>query len=86
MREPLPASGEVSAGLRELNELIEQNEKGVTVNAIFTGIFRGPGQYGRLGAFTYQIEVQEVQKIELVFRSGPDPEDLTAAMKKKVCQ
>jgi hypothetical protein len=86
MRELLPAGGEVSAGIKELNDLIQENGKGVTVNGVFTGLFRGPGQYGRLGAFTYQLEVQEVREIELVFPTGPEPEDLSAEMKKKVCQ
>ena len=85
MRELLPASGEVSPGLKRLNDLILENEKGLTVNGIFTGTFRGPGQYGRLGAFTYQIDVQEVSEIEFVYPIGMDPEDLSAEMKKKVC-
>ena len=85
MREPLPSGGEVSPGLKKLNDLIQENEKGLTVNGIFTGTFRGPGQYGRLGAFTYQIEVQEVSEIELVSAIGIDPEDLSKEMRKKVC-
>ena len=86
MRELLPARGEVAPGLRKLNDLILENETGITVNGIFTGTFRGAGQYGRLGAFTYQIDVQEVSEIELVSASGIDPEDLPTAMKKKVCR
>ncbi|HKD79675.1 MAG TPA: hypothetical protein VKH81_08275 [Candidatus Angelobacter sp.] len=86
MREVLPASGEIAPGLKALNDLIQENEKGIMVNGVFTGTFRGPGVYGRLGAFTYQIDVQEVREIELISHAGPDPEDLSAAMKKKVCQ
>ena len=85
MREVLPSSGEVAPGLRKLNDLILENEKGITVNGIFTGTFRGAGQYGRLGAFTYQIDVQEVGEIELVSATGIDPEDLSKEMRKKVC-
>jgi hypothetical protein len=85
MREILPSSGEVAPGLKKLNDLILENEKGITVNGIFTGTFRGPGQYGQLGAFTYQIDVQEVSEIELVSATGIDPEDLSREMQKKVC-
>jgi len=85
MRELLPARGEVAPGLKKLNDLILENEKGITVNGIFTGTFRGAGQYGRLGAFTYQIDVQEVSEIELVSATGIDPEDLAKEMMKKVC-
>jgi hypothetical protein len=85
MRELLPARGEVAPGLKKLNDLILENEKGITVNGIFTGTFRGAGQYGRLGAFTYQIDVQEVSEIELVSATGIDPEDLSKEMMKKVC-
>jgi hypothetical protein len=85
MREVLPASGEVAPGLKKLNDLILENEKGITVNGIFTGTFRGAGQYGRLGAFTYQIDVQEVSEIEFVSANGIDPEDLSKEMQKKVC-
>jgi len=85
MRELLPARGEVAPGLKKLNDLILENEKGITVNGIFTGTFRGAGQYGRLGAFTYQIDVQEVSEIELVYTTGIDPEDLSKEMMKKVC-
>ena len=85
MREILPSSGEVAPGLKKLNDLILENEAGITVNGIFTGTFRGAGQYGRLGAFTYQIDVQEVREIELVSTTGIDPEDLSKEMMKKVC-
>jgi len=85
MREILPSSGEVAPGLKKLNDLILENEKGITVNGIFTGMFRGPGQYGQLGAYTYQIDVQEVSEIELVSATGIDPEDLSREMQKKVC-
>lgn len=85
MREVLPSSGEVAPGLRKLNDLILENETGITVNGIFTGTFRGAGQYGRLGAYTYQIDVQEVSEIEMVFATGIDPEDLSREMQKKVC-
>lgn len=85
MREVLPAGGEIAPGLKALNDLIQENEKGIMVNGVFTGTFRGPGVYGRLGAFTYQIEVQEVREIDVIYKAGPDPEDLSAAMKKKVC-
>ena len=85
MRELLPARGEVAPGLKKLNDLILENEKGITVNGIFTGTFRGAGQYGRLGAFTYQIDVQEVGEIEFVSahwnRSGRPSKE----MMKKVC-
>ena len=85
MREILPSSGEVAPGLKKLNDLILENEEGITVNGIFTGTFRGAGQYGRLGAFTYQIDVQEVSEIEFVSATGIDPEDLSREMQKKVC-
>jgi len=85
MRELLPARGEVAPGLKKLNDLILENEKGITVNGIFTGTFRGAGQYGRLGAFTYQIDVQEVGEIEFVSATGIDPEDLSKEIMKKVC-
>ena len=85
MREVLPSGGEVAPGLKKLNDLILENEKGITVNGVFNGTFRGASQYGRLGAFTYQIDVREVSEIELVFASGIDPEDLSREMQKKVC-
>jgi len=85
MRELLPARGEVAPGLKKLNDLILENEKGITVNGIFTGTFRGAGQYGRLGAFTYQIDVQEVSEIEFISATGIDPEDLSKEIMKKVC-
>lgn len=85
MREILPSSGEVAPGLRKLNDLILENEKGITVNGTFTGTFHGAGQYGRLGAFTYQIDVQEVGEIEFVSATGIDPEDLSKEMRKRVC-
>lgn len=85
MREILPSSGEVAPGLKKLNDLILENEKGITVNGIFHGTFRGASQYGRLGAFTYQLDVQEVSEIELVSATGIDPEDLSKEMQKKVC-
>jgi hypothetical protein len=86
MRELLPSSGEVAPGLKKLNDLILENEKGITVNGIFTGTFRGPGQYGQLGAFTYQIDVQEVREIEAIYNAGPDPQDLPNEIQKKACQ
>lgn len=85
MREILPSGGEIAPGLKKLNDLIQENEKGIMVNGVFTGTFRGPGVYGRLGAFTYQIDVQEVSEIELVSATGIDPEDLSREMQKKVC-
>lgn len=86
MREILPSGGEIAPGLKKLNDLIQENEKGITVNGVFTGTFRGPGVYGRLGAFTYQIEVQEVREIEVIYNAGPDPEDLPKEIKEKACR
>jgi hypothetical protein len=86
MREILPSGGEIAPGLKKLNDLIQENEKGIIVNGIFTGIFRGPGVYGFLGAFTYQIDVQEVRQIEVIYSGGPDPEDLPKEIQKKACQ
>ncbi len=85
MREVLPSGGEIAPGLKKLNDLILENDKGITLNGIFTGTFRGPGVYGLLGAFTYQIDVQEVSEIEVVSATGIDPEDLSKEMQKKVC-
>src|SRR5215467_12265041 len=70
MRELLPRDGEISPGVRKLNELLHEAGPGITVNGVFTGIFRGPGQYGYLGASTYQIDLQEVRDLELIY-SGP---------------
>ena len=86
MREILPSGGEIAPGLKKLNDLILENDKGITLNGIFTGTFRGPGVYGLLGAFTYQIDVQEVREIEVIYNAGPDPEDLPKEIQKKVCQ
>jgi len=86
MREILPSGGEIAPGLKKLNDLILENEKGITLNGTFTGTFRGPGVYGRLGAFTYQIDVQEVREIEVIYSAGPDPEDMPKEIQKKACQ
>jgi hypothetical protein len=86
MREILPSGGEIAPGLKKLNDLIQENEKGIIVNGIFTGTFRGPGVYGLLGAFTYQIDVQEVRQIEVIYSAGPDPQDLPKEIQKKACQ
>jgi hypothetical protein len=86
MREILPSGGEIAPGLKKLNDLIQENDKGITLNGIFTGAFRGPGVYGLLGAFTYQIDVQEVREIEVIYSAGPDPEDLPKEIQKKACQ
>jgi hypothetical protein len=86
MREILPSGGEIAPGLKKLNDLIQENQNGLTVNGIFTGTFRGPSQYGRLGAYTYQIDVQEVREIELIYNAGPDPEDLPKEIQRKACQ
>lgn len=86
MREILPSGGEIAPGLKKLNDLMQENEKGITVNGIFTGTFLGPGVYGRLGAFTYQINVQEVRDIEVIYSAGPDPEDLPKEIQEKACQ
>jgi hypothetical protein len=86
MREILPSGGEIAPGLKKLNDLIQENDKGITVNGTFTGTFRGPGVYGLLGAFTYQIDVQEVREIEVIYSAGPDPEDLPKEIRKKTCQ
>jgi hypothetical protein len=86
MREILPSGGEIAPGLKKLNDLILENDKGITVNGVFTGTFRGPGVYGRLGAFTYQIDVQEVSEIEVIYSAGPDPEDLPKEIQKRACQ
>jgi hypothetical protein len=86
MREILPSGGEIAPGLKKLNDLIQENDKGITLNGIFTGTFRGPGVYGRLGAFTYQIDVQEVREIEVIYSAGPDPEDMPKEIQKKACQ
>jgi hypothetical protein len=86
MREILPAGGEIAPGLKRFNDLIQENYKGITLNGIFTGTFRGPGVYGRLGAFTYQIDVQEVREIEVIYSTGPDPQDLPKEIQKKTCQ
>ena len=85
MRELLPRDGEISPGVRKLNELLHEGGPGVTVNAVFTGIFRGPGQYGYLGASTYQIDVQEVREVELIYRGPLAPERLPEEIKKKIC-
>jgi hypothetical protein len=86
MREVLPKPGEGSEGIRELNDLLNEQKTGLTVNGVFTGIFRGPGVYGYLGASTYQIEVREVRDMEVLFRAGTEPKYLPAEMKKKVCR
>ena len=86
MREILPSGGEIAPGLKKLNDLMQENEKGMIVNGIFTGTFRGPGVYGLLGAFTYQLNVQEVRQIEVIYSGGPDPEDLPKDIQKKACQ
>ena len=86
MREILPSGGEIAPSLKKLNDLIQENNKGITLNGIFTGTFRGPGVYGLLGAFTYQIDVLEVREIEVIYNTGPDPQDLPKEIQKKVCQ
>lgn len=86
MREILPSGGEIAPGLKKLNDLIQENQNGLTVNGIFTGTFRGPSQYGRLGAYTYQIEVLEVREIEMIYDAGPDPGDLPKEIQRKACQ
>ena len=86
MREILPSGGEIAPGLKKLNDLILENENGMIVNGIFTGKFRGPGVYGFLGSFTYQIDVQEVRQIEVIYSSGPEPQDLPKEIQKKACQ
>lgn len=86
MREILPSGGEIAPGLKKLNDLMQENEKGMIVNGIFTGTFRGPGVYGLLGAFTYQLDVQEVRQIEVIYSGGPDPHDLPKEIQKKACQ
>src|SRR5262249_36695734 len=86
MREVLPKPGEGSQGIRDLNDLLNERKSGVTVNGVFTGIFRGAGTYGFLGAYTYQIEVREVRGMEVLFRTGTEPKYLSAEMKKKVCR
>jgi hypothetical protein len=85
MRELLPRDGAISPGVKKLNELLHEAGPGITVNGIFTGIFRGPGQYGYLGASTYQIDVQEIRDVELVYRGPAEPERLPEEIKKKVC-
>jgi hypothetical protein len=86
MRELLPRDGEISSGVKKLNELVYEARPGITVNGIFTGIFRGPGQYGYLGASTYQIEVQEVRDVELIYHGPAEPERLPEEIKKKMCR
>lgn len=86
MREVLPKPGQGSEGIRELNDLLNQRKSGLTVNAVFTGVFRGPSTYGFLGAYTYQIEVREVRDMEVLFHTGTEPKYLSAEMKKKVCR
>lgn len=86
MREILPSGGEIAPGLKKFNDLIQENYKGITLNGTFTGTFRGPGVYGLLGAFTYQIDVQEVREIEVIYSAGPDPQDLPKEIQKKACQ
>jgi hypothetical protein len=85
MRELLPRDGEISPGVKKLNELLHEAGPAITVNGIFTGIFRGPGQHGYLGAFTYQIDLQEVRDVELIYRSPAEPERLPEEIKKKIC-
>ena len=85
MRELLPRDGEIAPGVRKLNELLHEAGPAVTVNGIFTGIFRGPGQHGYLGASTYQIDVQEVRNVELIYRGPAEPERLPEEIKKKIC-
>ncbi len=86
MREVLPKPGEGSEGIRELNDLLNEQKSGITVNGLFTGVFRGAGVYGFLGASTYQIEVREVRNMQVVYNSGAEPEKLPAEIKKKTCQ
>jgi len=86
MREVLPKPGEGSQGIRELNDLLNARKSGITVNGVFTGVFRGPSTYGFLGAYTYQIEVREVRDVEVLFRTGTEPRYLSPDMKKKVCK
>jgi len=85
MRELLPRNGEISPGVKNLNELLHEAGPAITVNGTFTGIFRGPGQHGYLGASTYQIDVQEVRNVELVYRGPAEPERLPEEIKKKIC-
>jgi hypothetical protein len=85
MRELLPRNGEISPGVKNLNELLHEAGPAITVNGTFTGIFRGPGQHGYLGASTYQIDVQEVRNVELIYRGPAEPERLPDEIKKKIC-
>lgn len=86
MREILPSGGEIAPSLKKLNDLMQENEKGMIANGIFTGTFRGPGVYGFLGSFTYQIDVREVRQIEVIYSGGPEPQDLPKEIQKRACQ
>jgi hypothetical protein len=57
-----------------------------TINAIFTGLFHGePSAFGD-GAYQYQLDLEKLDQVEVVSKSGAVPDALTPTERTRVCR
>lgn len=55
-----------------------------TINARFTGIFRGPSAFGD-GGYQYQLELEHMTEMSVVSKQGFVPDALSAKERERVC-
>lgn len=57
-----------------------------TVNATFTGVFHGARSAYGDGGYQYQLDLEKIEQVEIVSRSGAVAEALAANERSRVCQ
>jgi hypothetical protein len=56
-----------------------------TFNGLFSGVFHSGGGFGD-GGYKFELELQAIEGVEVVSRSGGVPDVLKASERKKLCQ
>jgi hypothetical protein len=68
---------------RSLNRLPKNQG---TINAVLTGVFHGSRSAFGDGGYQYQLDLEHLEQVEVVSRSGVVPEALRDSERTKVCQ
>jgi hypothetical protein len=72
--------------IKQINSALKKTPKNAgTINGVFSGTFRSlNGPYGD-GGYRFMFKVKVLEKVEVVSKSGWDPETLPDEVKNKLC-
>ena len=73
--------------IRRLRKMMAKHSGlGQTVEGTFTGIFHDGGHYGHLGEYKYEVVIEEVINLHVVYRVGVRADALPDQVRHSLCK